>query len=252
MSNITVDHVTLDFPLPVGDFFSLKQQLANSIRNRRFQRDQTFRALDDISLSITSGERVAIIGHNGAGKSSLLRTIAGIYPPSRGKVTVQGKVCPILDYATGFEMELTGWENIRIRLLLLGQDEVTIARMRPEITAFAELEDFIHRPVRTYSTGMTIRLAFATTTAIPAEVLVMDEVVGAGDASFIDKANQRLADMMARGQLVVFTSHAMSLVRQMGGRAIWLHQGKIREDGPADRVIKLYEAAAVAGTDRKK
>ncbi len=201
---------------------------------------RTVRALKDVSLTIRSGERVGIIGHNGAGKSTLLKVLAGIYPPQRGRVTIEGHVCPLFEFVTGFEMEATGWENIRTRALLLGMSPKEIEQKIDGIAAFSNLGEFLDIPVRHYSTGMFVRLAFATSTAVDPQILLLDEVMAAGDAAFIESARRRMNELMLRASIVVFASHSLDVLPSFCDRTILLKEGRIVADGPTAEVVKLY------------
>lgn len=211
---------------------------------QRFRRRTTpriVRALQDVTLSIRAGDRVGLIGHNGAGKSSLLKVMAGIYPPQRGRVVTDGHICPLFEFVTGFEMEATGWENIRTRALLLGMSPREIDRKIDGIAAFSNLGEFLDIPVRHYSTGMFVRLAFATSTAVDPQILLLDEVMAAGDAAFIDSARRRMNELMERASIVVFASHSLDVLPTFCDRTILLRQGRIVADGPTAEVVRLYE-----------
>lgn len=245
MSLIELSNVSIDYPLDHDDGFSFKSILLNGLLPFKKKRIQTlkpaFRALNKISLSILHGERVGIIGLNGAGKSTLLRVLAGIFQPTEGEVSIRGKVSPLLDFATGFELHHSGIENIRIRLMFLGESKTSIEEKIPEIAEFSQLGDFLHRPARTYSAGMFMRLAFATSTAINPEILIADEIVGTGDAQFSDKAQQRIKTLLAKNKTTILSSHSMDLIRQFCDRVIWLQQGHIVCDGATEPVISEYE-----------
>lgn len=200
-------------------------------------------ALKTINLEINHGERVGLIGLNGAGKSTLLKVMADIYPPTSGSVTIKGHVCPMFEFATGFEMNQSGWDNIRIRGLLLGMSVEAIEEKLPEIAEFTELGEFLDYPVRTYSSGMFIRLAFAVSTSINPEILLIDEVMGAGDISFAEKAKRRMFEFMEQGKILVFTTHNFNLLNDFCNRTIWLHKGQIVADGPTNEIVKLYNDA---------
>ncbi len=199
-------------------------------------------ALDDVTLTVREGERVGVVGPNGAGKTTLLRSISGILPPTRGSVDVVGRIAPLFEFATGFEMERSGLDNIRIRGLLQGLSWGEINERMAEIAAFSELGEALHQPVRTYSSGMFIRLAFSTATAIDPEILVIDEAFGAGDQHFAHKANARMRALMDRGRILVFTSHNLALVGQLCNRVIWLANGAIVADGASEPVLARYAA----------
>jgi len=200
-------------------------------------------ALSGVSLDIRSGERVGIIGLNGAGKSTLLKVMAGIYPPTSGASRTTGHVCPMFEFATGFEMNQSGWDNIVVRGLLLGMSRREISEKKDEIAAFSELGAFLDYPVRTYSSGMFIRLAFAVSTAMNPEILLLDEVVGAGDINFADKAKKRMREFMEQGSIVAFSSHSLELVGEFCTRVVWLERGRVRADGPTREVIDAYRDA---------
>ncbi|MBV9508064.1 MAG: ABC transporter ATP-binding protein [Acidobacteriia bacterium] len=200
-------------------------------------------ALKNISLDIGHGERVGLIGLNGAGKSTLLKVLAGIYPPTSGTVERRGHVCPMFEFATGFEMNQSGWDNIRIRALLLGMPRAEIEAKIEEIGAFTELGEFLSYPVRTYSSGMFIRLAFAVSTSINPEILLLDEVMGAGDIQFAEKARKRMSEFMEQGKILVFSSHNMEQLSTLCERTIWLEKGQIAADGPTREIMALYHSA---------
>ena len=239
MPQIHLEHVDLEFHVGAERHDTIQSALRNGFGRRRVEA-RTVKALKDISLSITSGERVGLIGHNGAGKSSLLKVMAGIYPPQRGIVATDGHVCPLFEFVTGFEMEATGWENIRTRALLLGMSPKEIDAKIDDIAAFSNLGEFLDIPVRHYSTGMFVRLAFATSTAVDPQILLLDEVMAAGDAAFIDSARRRMNELMERANVVVFASHSLDVLPTFCDRTILLRQGQIVADGPTDEVVRLY------------
>lgn len=234
MSQIVIDANELVVDYPLQHTLGLRSRLLGLAPGPHK------RALDGVTFSVRDGERVGIIGHNGAGKSTLLRTLAGILPPTQGRSVVRGTVAPLFEFATGFEMERTGYENIRIRALLQGLSWEEVDARLPEIAAFCELGDALNQPVRTYSTGMFVRLAFSTATAIDPDVLLIDEAFGAGDQHFSAKASERMRRLMAKGRVLVFTSHNLDLVRSLCDRIIWLREGRIVEDGPASTIVPLY------------
>lgn len=241
---IELNNVSIDYPLDLEDGASLKSAVLNVFNKNCKQPKSHYRALDNVSLKIGKGERVGLIGLNGAGKSTILRVMSGIFQPSHGTVKIVGRVSPLLDFATGLELHHTGIENIRIRLMFLGESPEAIERKIGEIAEFSELGEFIHMPARTYSTGMFMRLAFATSTAINPEILIADEVVGAGDAQFAEKAKRRIEELLSGERTTVLSSHSMDLIRSFCHRVVWLHHGKIIADGDCDEVIKDYESRA--------
>lgn len=197
-------------------------------------------AIQNVSLTIQNGERVAIIGHNGAGKSTLLKIISGIYPPTSGTLQVEGRISSMFELATGFEMEQSGWDNIYLRGLMLGETPQSIREKMEEIAAFSELGDFLNVPVKYYSSGMFVRLSFSVSTAIRPDILLLDEVVSAGDASFIQKANRRMKEMMAISNIMVLVTHSMADAVDMCNRCVWLDKGKILMDGDPGVVTGEY------------
>ena len=239
MPHIELDHVDLEFHVGAERHTTLQSAVWRGLRRHRVEA-RTVKALKDLSLTIKSGERVGIIGHNGAGKSTLLKVLAGIYPPQRGRVTIEGHVCPLFEFVTGFEMEATGWENIRTRALLLGMSPREIDQKIDGIAAFSNLGEFLDIPVRHDSSGMFVRLAFATSTAVDPQILLLDEVMAAGDAAFIESAKQRMNELMLRASIVVFASHSLEVLPSFCDRTILLNHGQIVADGPTADVIRIY------------
>ena len=249
MARIALRDVDLAFRVD-----ALRHDTFRSAFRRLLQRrtSRTIKTLQSISLRIESGERVGLIGHNGAGKTTLLKVIAGIYPPQRGHVLTEGHVCPLFEVVTGFEWDANGWENIRTRALLLGMSPKDIERRLESIGEFSNLGEFLDIPVRHYSAGMHLRLAFATSTAVDPEVLLLDEVMAAGDVSFIESAKGRLNGLMERASIVVFATHSLDVLPRFCERTILLSHGRIIADGPTADVVKLYTGAPAAAGDLER
>ncbi len=207
-------------------------------------RHQYVRALDDVSLELQQGDRLAIIGHNGSGKSTLLKVLAGIYLPQQGSVECDRPVSGIFNIALGFRHEATGHRNIVLKGLIAGKTRDQIARAIPEIAEFTELGPYLDMPLRTYSQGMAMRLAFAITTAFSSDVLLLDEWIGAGDAQFREKIVRRMTGFVQSANILVLASHSTQLLRRVANKAIWLEAGRIREAGPVDELMQRYEAEA--------
>ena len=199
-------------------------------------------AIRGLNLRIGDGERVGVIGGNGSGKSTLLRLLAGIYHPTAGRRRVEGKVSSLFDLALGFEMEANGWKNIRYRGYLQGESVDGLRRKTAEIAAFSELDRFLNIPLRFYSAGMLVRLAFSVATTIEPEILLIDEVLGAGDLAFQRKAQQRLHGMLAKARILVVVSHDLQTLARLCDRGIWLEKGKLMADGSMQEVIDAYIA----------
>jgi ABC-type polysaccharide/polyol phosphate transport system ATPase subunit len=208
------------------------------------------RALQDVSLEFAEGERVGIIGHNGAGKSTLLKLLAGVYPPSKGQLTVEGRISSLFELSLGFEMDASGWENIFYRGYLQGETPKSVKAKMQGIADFSELGDFLNMPVRYYSAGMMVRLAFSVATAIEPEILLVDEVLGAGDLAFQTKARQRMCDMMNKARLIVMVSHDLEGLAKLCQRGIWLDHGRVRQTGSILDVITSYTNSVKAGQNR--
>lgn len=246
MAQISLRGVGVDFEVDVEASRTLKSAAVQMFRPRR-REARIVHALRDVTFSITAGERVGLIGHNGAGKSTLLKVLARIYPPQHGYIRVDGHICPLFEFATGFEMEASGWDNIRTRALLLGMASREIEAKLDDIAEFTGLGEFLDLPVRCYSSGMLLRLAFATSTAVDPEILLLDEVMAAGDAAFIEHARKRMNALMERAHIVVFATHSLEVLPTFCERAIWLDHGQIRCDGPTPEVVQKYAASVHAG-----
>ena len=235
----------------VGMRFVVSRSDDRSIQGifRSFRRRSEVRvvdALESINLEIGRGDRIGLIGANGAGKSTLLKVMAGIYFPTSGEAVIRGRVSPLFEFATGFEMELSGWENIRIRGMLLGMKPREIEAKLGEIGDFSGLGEFLDFPVRTYSVGMFVRLAFSVSTAVNPQILLLDEVIGAGDREFAGKAKARMLKLIEHGEIVVLASHALAEVAEICSKVIWLDRGCVQLFGPSAEVIEAYEASADA------
>lgn len=202
------------------------------------------KALDGVNFEILEGDRIGILGHNGSGKTTLLRTLAGIYEPISGTIQTNGRVFPLFDLQLGMDMDATGLENIWMRGKMLGLANKQINDALDDIAEFTELGDYLYMPIRTYSTGMSIRLAFAISTAITPEILVLDEMIGAGDAAFIARADARVKVFLARTGILVIASHSIPMLQQWCNKGMLLEKGKLIASGPIDDVAARYEELA--------
>ncbi|WP_322034467.1 ABC transporter ATP-binding protein [Burkholderia sp. BCC1970] len=246
MAYIELKNATLDLPIYDLQGRSLKKKVMRMGRRNTIAEDNdgviVVRALDSVSMRFGSGDRVGLIGHNGAGKSTLLRTMAGIYTPTSGEVQRSGKVVPLLDISLGMDENSTGLQNIRLRGLLLGMSDAEIKAKQEEIADFCELGDYLDLPIRTYSSGMRVRLAFAVSTAVDAEILLLDEVMGVGDASFMQKAKTRLQDLHGRAEIVVLAMHSNTEIRRVCNKVLWMERGRVHRFGGVEEVLQEYEA----------
>ncbi len=238
---ISAQKVRLDYPVGPYNRGSLKEVVLDFFgRQERKPLLKHVPAIRGIDFHASFGERVALIGHNGSGKSSLLRVLAGIYPLSSGDVTVTGRIGTLLDISLGFESEATGRENIYYRGMTMGYSRAALRKVETEIVQFADLGDFIDLPMRTYSAGMYVRLGFAISTQFAPDILLVDEVFSAGDASFANRALQRMMAIVARSGILVMATHDLALVERVCTRVIWLERGEIVRDGHPTVVLPEY------------
>ncbi|WP_075191536.1 ABC transporter ATP-binding protein [Maricaulis sp. W15] len=253
MSHIFVQDLTLTYPLFNRARSSLDTQTAPLDAaegfggTQRLVRDgrgyiKGVRALDGISFEVHEGERLGLVGANGSGKTTLLQALAGIYPPEKGSIVVEGQRTSLVNINLGMRSEATGNKNITLRGLASGRTRAEIEERRAEIAAFAGLGEFIDLPVDTYSAGMRMRLNFAIATAFEPDILILDEWLSAGDAKFRKAANERMATFVGRAGILVLASHSASLLQTNCTRGLWLHDGKVHMDGPIDQVLAAYEA----------
>lgn len=244
MAIIEFQNASIDFPVFNANGRSFTSRLLEVATGGKLDADPSghivIRALDSISFRLIDGDRVGLIGHNGAGKSTLLRALSRVYAPTTGSATIEGEISSLIDISLGINPEASGKENIFTRGALLGFARNEIEKLLDEIIEFSELGDFIEMPVRTYSSGMHLRLAFAVSTVVKPEILLMDEWLSVGDENFKDKAETRLATLVDATKILVIASHSRELIEATCNRAIWLEHGKIRMDGAASDVCRAY------------
>lgn len=237
---IEVNNVSMAFRMDVNRPSGLKDWVVNFATGKRDIRE--FRALSGVSFTVERGEVIGIIGRNGSGKSTLLKIISGIYKPTGGSVTLGGNVVPMLELGSGFDQELTGYENIFLNGAILGYTEKYLREKLDDIIAFSELGDFINMPIKTYSSGMMMRLAFSVATVVNPEILIVDEILAVGDEFFQKKSFARMQELMSGGTTVLFVSHNLDQIRQMCNRVVWLDGGHIRMAGPTQEICAAYAA----------
>lgn len=244
MPLIKFEDVSIEFPIFNATGRSLTSRILQVATGGRLDADAggrvLVRALENLSIEIQPGERVGVIGHNGAGKSTLLRAMSRVYKPTTGSAQVIGRVGSLIDISLGINPEATGRENIYIRGALLGLSKTQIANKFDEIVSFSELGDFIEMPVRTYSSGMHLRLAFSVATSVVPEILLMDEWLAVGDEDFVHKSEGRLANLVEATEILVLATHSEELLRRVCNRAIWMERGRVLMDGPVDHVAQSY------------
>lgn len=239
MDMINVEHVTMQFRMANDKVVSLKEYMVALMEHRLQYKE--FTALEDVSFRVRKGEVMGIIGKNGAGKSTLLKIIAGVLKPTNGKVTLKGNVVPMLELGSGFDQELSGSENIFLNGSILGYDKKFLESKYDEIVKFSELKEFIHMPIRNYSSGMMMRLAFSVATVVEPEILIVDEILSVGDEGFQSKSKARMMELMSGGTTVLFVSHSLKQISEMCDRVVWLDEHKVRMLGAVDEVCPAYE-----------
>ena len=244
MASIELQNVFVRFPIYQGASRSLRYRLMNVSTGGRIasqNRHICVEALSDVSFRLEHGDRLALVGHNGAGKTTMLRVLSGIYTPEAGRVEVKGRIAPLFDAGFGMDPDSSGYENIRLRGLYLGLTRQQIDEKVEDIVAFTELGPFLSMPMRTYSNGMQTRLSFAISTSIEPEILLLDEGIGTGDSAFIEKANVRLHRFIERTGILVLASHSNELVRKFCNKALLMEHGRMVRFGPVEEVLAAYE-----------
>lgn len=244
MANINLEDVSVEIPVYNSQGKSLKKTIMGFATGGKIGLTESgktiVKSLSHINLNIRNSERIGLLGHNGAGKSTLLRVLGGVYTPSSGFAKIHGKVGSLIDISLGIDSEATGLENIFLRGALLGIPKKVIEKELESIIEFSELGDFINMPVRTYSTGMHMRLAFSVSTMISPDILLMDEWLSVGDQGFQEKAEKKLKDLVNRTKILVLATHSRALVEKCCNRAIWLEHGNLVMDGNANVVCEKY------------
>jgi len=251
MAFLDLAHVSLDYPVYHGSSRSLKKSLLAASTQGNLARDAladriSVRALSDINLNLRNGDRLGLIGPNGAGKTTLLKVLAGVFEPTEGRISGGGRLSALLDTQVGLNPDATGRENIVLRGMYMDIHPSEMRRHADDVAEFSELGTYLDMPVRTYSAGMMIRLAFAISTCVPPEILLMDEWLAAGDARFLAKAQRRMENFVEASNILVLASHSLPLVQQWCNRALLLDQGHIVAAGPVDEVIATYAAKFAA------
>jgi len=247
MAHIAFHDVTIGFPIFTPHTRSIKTAVLSRLGGNLAAHNDTIvlEALLNISLVLGDGDRLGVIGSNGAGKTTFLRVISRVYQPLSGEAIIEGKVSSFTDIGLGMDPQATGWQNIIFRCVFMGLTFADARALAPSIGEFCELGGYLDLPVRTYSTGMFVRLAFAISTAVHPDIVVMDEMIGAGDQNFMQKAQQRIAELLGRTRILVLASHSMPIIRDFCNKVLWLDQGRVKMLGPVDDVLPFYEGAVI-------
>jgi ABC-type polysaccharide/polyol phosphate transport system ATPase subunit len=248
MAHIGLRQVVIDFPVVHSASQSLQLRIYQALggKLRADHHTVVVRALDGIDLEARDGDRIGLIGHNGSGKTTLLRVLSGVYPPTAGEATIGGTISSFTDITLGMDPEATGWENIQFRCAFMGISFKEAEKLAPAIAEFCELGEYLNLPTRTYSTGMFLRLAFAISTSIHPDILIMDEMIAAGDANFIDKATRRLHELVDRSNILAIASHNMPMVQKICNKVVWLEHGTVKQIGEPEPVIEAYRRSLTA------
>lgn len=235
---IEVSHISMGFKMDMNKVSSLKEWVVTWLKGQ--SNYQTFWALKDVSFEVNQGEVVGIIGRNGSGKSTLLKIISGLFRPSEGNISVKGRIVPMLELGSGFDPELTGRENVFLNGAILGYTEAFLKEQFDDILEFSELGDFIDMPLKTYSSGMMMRLAFSVATIVQPEILIVDEILAVGDEAFQRKSRAKMLELMGGGTTVLYVSHNLDQIRELCNRVIWLDHGKVVMQGETAAVCDAY------------
>lgn len=247
MSSIELRNVSLDYLIKTGSnsikrsaIHFLNSCFKKSTNSRAVISNSTYRALNNINLQINKGERIGLIGRNGAGKSTLLRVLAKIYKPSLGQIEINGKISNLFDVSSGMNIESTGYENILNLAIMRRISKKNILTIMEDIEEFTELGEFLNSPVKAYSTGMLLKLAFAVATSIPSDIILIDEIIGTGDIHFMEKATKRLEHMIEQSHILVLASHSNDIIRRFCNKVIVLDKGQIQYFGDIEEGISFY------------
>ena len=236
---IKAENISMRYLMNTDRIQSMKEYVVKFLK--REIKYKEFWALKDVSFDVRKGEVMGIIGHNGAGKSTLLKVISEILKPTEGSLQVNGTIVPMLELGSGFDFELSGRENIFLNGAILGYSEKFLQDKYDEIVAFSELGEFIEAPLRSYSSGMVMRLAFSIATVVNPDILIVDEILAVGDAAFQEKSKKRMLELMGGGTTVLFVSHSLEQIREMCDRVLWLDHGRMRLCGDAQSVCDAYQ-----------
>ena len=240
---IKIENVSMKFNLGIEKNFSIKEAFISVFDKKRRQKKTDFWALSDVSFHVKKGEVIGLIGSNGAGKSTLLKVVSGVMKPTKGKVTVNGQISPMIELGAGFDQELTARENIYLNGAILGYSKEFIDSKFDEIVEFSELIDFLDVPIKNFSSGMVAKLAFSIATIVNPEILIVDEILSVGDIKFQEKSKNKMMEMIKGGTTVLYVSHSLESIKDLCDRVVWIEHGKVIKIGPAKKIIEEYYKA---------
>lgn len=223
----------------------LRRTVGGGLQNDRDSSVQVIKALNAVSFEARDGDRIGLVGGNGAGKTTLLRVLSRVYPPTSGTATIEGRISSLIDLSMGMDTDATGYDNIEMRGIMLGLSHKQAQAIVPDVEEFSQLGEFLSLPIRTYSSGMMLRLAFAVSTAVHPDILILDEVIGVGDAAFAERAEQRLHGMIRKASIMFLASHDNSSIKRFCNRTLWMKGGTLMMDGAPDKVLAAYAADGV-------
>lgn len=240
---IELENVSMRFNLGIEKDFSIKQAFVNFFsfkKRKKDKKNETFWALNDVSLKVKKGEVVGLIGSNGAGKSTLLKVVSGVMKPTKGKVTVNGDISPMIELGAGFDMNLTARENIYLNGAILGYSKKFLIEKFDEIVEFSELREFLDVPVKNFSSGMIAKLAFSIATIVNPQILIVDEILSVGDIKFQEKSKNKMMEMITGGTTVLYVSHSIDSIKSLCTKVVWLEHGKIIKMGDPKEICDEY------------
>ena len=243
MSSISLKNVSLEFPIFHGESFSLRSTIMSKLGGQLVQKAgvlKTIKALKNVSIHVNKGDRIGLIGHNGSGKSTLLRTLAGIYKPSAGQLTVSGKISTLFGLSASFNQEMTGNENLFLGALIHGKSYAEAKKSLPAMQEFTELGSYLDLPLRTYSEGMKTRIGFAIATNFSPDILLIDEVFGAGDKDFFEKSKKKIESLIHESNYLFMATHSDELIKKFCNKALYMVHGEVRAFGDVKEVLALY------------
>ena len=240
---IKIENVSMKFNLGIEKNFSIKEAFIGVFDKKRRQVKTDFWALSDVSFHVKRGEVIGLIGSNGAGKSTLLKVVSGVMKPTKGKVTVNGAISPMIELGAGFDQELTARENIYLNGAILGYSKEFLDSKFNEIVDFSELKDFLDVPINNFSSGMVAKLAFSIATVVNPEILIVDEILSVGDIKFQEKSKNKMMEMIKGGTTVLYVSHSLESIKELCDRVVWIEHGKVIKVGPAKKMIQEYYKA---------